>query len=137
MAQALKTTTHRPAPLEIRPEARPLLTEFREGILRALYDAAMSDGGADIVAQAYVYAYEPQEEDAASVALACWVDGTESDQQKTWGRMVRREAAMWQSWSVAEREEAFRVRFSAPLTPERLAAIPLDSLVSRLANAST
>ena len=42
MAQALKTTTHRPAPLEIRPEARPLLSEFREGMLRALYAAAMS-----------------------------------------------------------------------------------------------
>lgn len=137
MAQALKTTTHRPAPLEIRPEARPLLTEFIESILRSLYDAAMSDGGADVIAQAYVYAHEPHEEDSASAALACWVDGTESDQQKTWGRMVRHEAAMWQSWSAAEREEAFRIRFSAPLIPERLAAIPLDSLVSRLVNAST
>lgn len=137
MAQALKSATHRPASLEIRADAQPLLTEFRERTLRALYDAAISDGGAEVIARAYVYAHEPHEEDSASVALACWVDGAESDQQKTWERMLRCETAMWQAWSAEERQEAFHIRFSASLTPERLAAIPLDSLVSRLANAST
>ena len=135
MAQALKTASPRPAPLEIRPEARTLLTGFRERTLRALYDAALADGGADVISEAYVYLHEPHEEEPASVGLICWVDGTEQDQQKAWSRMVEREAAMWQSWTAEEREDAFPMRFSASLIPERLAAIPLGSLVSRLTNA--
>lgn len=136
MAQALKTASPRPAPLEIRPEARPLLTEFRERTLRALYDAALADGGSDVISLAYVYVHEPHEEEPTSVGLVCWIDGTEQDQQMTWNRMVEGEAAMWRSWTKEEREDAFSMRFSASLTPERLGAIPLESLVSRVTNAS-
>ncbi len=137
MAQALKTASPRPVPLEIRPEARPLLTKFRERTLRALYDAALADSGADVISEAYVYVHEPQEEAPPSVGLVCWIDGTEQDQQKMWDRMVEREAAMWRSWTPRQREDAFPMRFSASLTPERLAAVPLESFVSRLANASS
>ena len=47
MAQASTVDQHRAVPLEITPEAREQLTPFRERTFRAMYDAAMADGGAD------------------------------------------------------------------------------------------
>ena len=116
----------RPAPCgalwKITPEARERLTPFRERTFRAVYDAAMADGGADVIASAQVIFYvSPYDEEQDSLALACWIDGTSDDARKVHRRISGCISELQDSWSEAERVDYVRMmRFSTPIVPERL-----------------
>ena len=122
MAQASTVDHHRAAPLEITPEARERLTPFRERTFRAVYDAAMADGGADVIDSAQVFFYvSPYDEEQDSLALACWIDGTPEDARNVHSRISGRLSELYASWSEAERADYVRMmRFSTPILPERL-----------------
>ena len=80
MAQAFATGKHRAAPLEITPEARERLTPFRERTFRAMYDAAMADGGAEVIYRAVLIFYvSPYDEEEDHLSLACWLSATRED----------------------------------------------------------
>ena len=122
VAQVSAVGQHRSVPLEITPEARKRLTLFRERTFRAVYDAAMADGGGEVIESAQVFFYvSPYDEDQDSLALACWIDGTPEDARKVHSRISGRLSELYASWPEAERADYVRMmRFSTPILPERL-----------------
>lgn len=122
MAQTSATGKHRAAPLEITPEAREWLTPFRERTFRAMYDAAIADGGAEVIASAQLVFEQPiWGELDDTLSLACWVDGTREEAQQVEQRISVCISALHQAWSEAERADyAHIITFAAPLLPEHL-----------------
>ena len=120
MAQAFATGKHRAAPLEITPEARERLTPFRERTFRAMYDAVMADGGAEVIAEAQVIFEQPISGDLDDMLrLVCWVDGTRDEAKVIRHRVLDCELALRPTWSEEELADYIHmIRFDAPLTPE-------------------
>ena len=110
MAQAAETAQSRPSPLNITPKARKRLTPFRERTFRAMYEAALADGGADIIESAEIILDEsdvdPDRETA--LCLVCWVDGSHKDAMKIFHRMAERATSLWASLAEAERKDWVR-----------------------------
>ena len=122
VARASAIDQHRAAPLEVTPEARERLTPFRERTFRAMYDAAMADGGADVVASAQVIFRELlHDEDMDSFVFVCWVDGSRDDAQSARQRVLACLSDLHPSWTDAERADHARmIYFSAPVLPGHL-----------------
>ena len=120
MAKAPAVGHHRAAPLEITPEARERMTPFRERTFRAMYDAAMADGGAEVIARAQVIFYvSPYDEDEDRLSLACWLKATREDAEVVLGRIIDCVLGLESKWSEAERTDyrrmiAFSVNTHAP-----------------------
>ena len=127
MAQAAAPTkaTRRSAPLEITAEARPLLTPFLERTFRAMHEAALEDGGAEIIVSAAIVRREWASPDFdADVTLFYEVDATWKKAFDLERRISQRVAnALFPSWSEAERGDFLRwVGWHAIPTQERLIA---------------
>ena len=126
MTQAAASTaaTMRSVPLEVTPEARPLLTPFRERTFRAMHEAALEDGGAEIIVSAAIIRRDPISPDLETeLALACWVDAPWEEARKVDARIIRRIVDLDLLWTQAEREDYLRwIHFSATPLPERLVA---------------
>ena len=114
MAQAFATGKHRAVPLEITPEAHEQLTPFRERTFRAMYDAAMADGGAEVIENATIILRDSlHDEDEAVLSLACWMDSSWEDAEKVHRRIVARILDLFPTWTEAECEDyAHMVSFS-------------------------
>ena len=103
MAQASAVDQHRAAPLEITPEARERLTPFLERTFRAMYAAAMADGGVDVIDSARLIFYvSPYDEEQDTLSLACWVDGKSDDANRVHWRVSVCLSELHASWSEAE-----------------------------------
>lgn len=110
MAQASALGKHRAVPLEITLEARERMTPFRERTFRTMYDAAMADGGSDVLASATVILRESlQDEDEDLLSLACWMDGSSDDADKAHRRIVSRILDLFPMWTEAECEDYARM----------------------------
>lgn len=120
MAQAFATGKHRAAPLEITPEARERLTPFRERTFRAMYDAAMADGGAEVIASAQLIFEQPISGDLDdTLRLVCWVDGTRDEAKVIRHRVFDCELVLRPTWSEEELADyVHMIGFDTPLTPE-------------------
>ena len=103
MAQASTVGKHRAVPLEITPEAREQLTPFRERTFRAMYDAAMADGGADVIYRAMlVFNVSPRHEEDDNLSLACWLNATREDAEVVMDRIIDCVLGLESAWSEAE-----------------------------------
>ena len=126
MAQAAAPTKapRRSVPLEVTPEARPLLTPFRERTFRAMHEAALEDGGAEVIVSAAIVRRDPISPDLETeLALVCWVDAPWEEARKVDARIVRRLLDLHPLWTEAERKDYIRwIRYNAPPIPERLIA---------------
>ena len=122
MAKAPTVDKHRAVPLEITPEAREQLTPFRERTFRAMYDAAMADGGAAVIMSAQVIFEQPiWGELDDTLGLVCWVDGTWDEAEVIRHRVTDRMLALRPTWSKKELADYIHmIWFDAPLIPERL-----------------
>ena len=120
MAQASAIGKHRAAPLEITPEARERLTPFRERTFHAMYDAAMADGGAEVITEAQVIFEQPISGDLDdTLRLVCWMDGTRDEAEVIRHRVFDRMLALRPTWSEEELADYIHMLwFDAPLTPE-------------------
>ena len=120
MARAYATKQHRAAPLEITLEARERLTPFRERTFRAMYDAAMADGGAEVIYRAVLIFYvSPYDEEEDHLSLACWLNATREDAEVVTGRIIDHVLGLRPTWSEEEREDyrrmiSFSVNTHAP-----------------------
>ena len=126
MAQAAAPTKapRRSVPLEVTPEARPLLTPFRERTFRAMHEAALEDGGAEVIVSAAIIRRDPISPDLETeLSLACWVDAPWEEARKVHARIVQRLVGLHPLWTEAERKDSIRwIHFSATPVPERLVA---------------
>ncbi len=106
MAQAAETAHIRPVSLTITPKARKRLTPFRERTFRAMYEAALADGGADVIEIAEVIYDGPIDGSFEwSLHLVCWIDGSHEDAMKMWRRVMDWRMSVWPSLSEAERRD--------------------------------
>ncbi len=110
MAQPAETAQSRPAPLHITPQARKRLTPFRERTFRAMYEAALADGGADIIESAEVILWESDVDPdwETTLLLVCWVDGSHEDARKVEWRVDEWVVRLRPSLSEAERKDLVR-----------------------------
>jgi len=120
VARAPAIDQHRAAPLEITPEARERLTPFRERTFRAMYDAAMADGGAEVIASAQVIFNQPiGGELDDTLDLVCWVDGNWDEVGVIRHRVIDRILALRPTWSKKELADYIHmIWFDALLLPE-------------------
>ena len=110
MAQAADAMQPRPVPLHVTPEARKRLTPFRERVFRELYDAAIADGGADImrIAEVIWWDSDVDPEWEPRLLLSLWVDGSHGDAEVVASRMDARMGSLWESLTEAERTDRVR-----------------------------
>ena len=126
MAQAAAPTKapRRSVPLEITPEARPLLTPFLERTFRAMHEAALEDGGAESIVSAAIVRLDPISPDLETeLSLVCRVDAPWEEARKVDARIVRRLLDLQPLWTGAERKDYLRwIHYDAVPVPERLVA---------------
>ena len=126
MAQAAAPTKapRRSVPLEVTPEARPLLTPFRERTLRAMHEAAIEDGGAEVIVSAAIVRLDPISPDLGTeLSLVCRVDAPWEEARKMDARIVQRLMDLHPLWTEAERADYIRwIHYDAMPVPERLVA---------------
>ena len=127
MTQAAAPTKapRRSVPLEVTPEARPLLTPFRERTFRAMHEAALEDGGAEIIVSAAIVRLDPISPDLETeLSLFCEVDASWEEARKAQRRITLRVANdLFPTWSDAERGDYSRwIGWSVIPTQERLIA---------------
>ena len=123
---AAPTKATRPSvPLEVTPEARPLLTPFRERTFRAMHEAALEDGGAEVIVNAAIVRLDPISPDLETeITLFCEVDASWEKAFEVQRRITLRVANdLFPSWSEAERGDyAQWIGWSVIPTQERLIA---------------
>ena len=127
MAQAAAPTKapRRSVPLEVTTEARPLLTPFRERTFRAMHEAALEDGGAEIIVSAAIVRRDSLSPDfETDVTLFCEVDAPWAKAFEVQHRITLRVVNdLFPSWSEAERRDYSRwIGWSVIPTQERLIA---------------
>ena len=112
MTQAAAPTKapQRSVPLEVTPEARPLLTPFRERTFRAMHEAALEDGGAEVIVSTAIVRLDPISPDLETeISLFCEVDAPWERAFEVQRRITRRVANdLFPSWSEAERGDYSR-----------------------------
>lgn len=110
MAQAAETAQSCPAPLSITPKARKRLTPFRERTFRAMYEAALADGGADIIKSAELILWESDVDPdwETTLLLVCWVEGSHEDARKVEWRVDEWVVRLRPSLSEGERKDLVR-----------------------------
>ena len=127
MTQAAASTAapRRSVPLEVTPEARPLLTPFRERTFRAMHEAALEDGGAEIIVSAAIVLREsPSPDFDPDLTLFCEVDASWEKAFEAKRRIIRRVTdVLFPSWSEAERSDYARLLGCSVIpTQERIIA---------------
>ena len=126
MTQAAAPTKapRRSVPLEVTHEARPLLTPFRERTFRAMHEAALEDGGAEIIVSAAIVRLDPISPDLETeLSLVCRVDAPWEEARKMDARIVQRLMDLHPLWTEAERKDYIRwIHYDAVPVPERLVA---------------
>ena len=127
MTQAAAPTKapRRSVPLEVTPEARSLLTPFRERTFRAMHEAALEDGGAEIIVSAAIVRRDSLSPDFdTDVTLFCEVDAPWEKAFEIERRITLRVANdLFPSWSEAERGDYARwIGWHVIPTQERLVA---------------
>ena len=111
--------------LEVTPEARPLLTPFLERTFRAMHEAALEDGGAEIIVSAAIVRRDsPSPDFDTDVTLFCEVDASWEKAFEVERRITLRVANdLFPAWSEAERCDYARwIGWHVIPTQERLVA---------------
>ena len=111
-------------PLEVTPEARPLLTPFRERTFRAMHEAALEDGGAEIIVSAAIVLRESPPDFDPDLTLFYEVDASWEKAFEVERRIIRRVTdVLFPSWSEAERSDYARLLGCSVIpTQERIIA---------------